>query len=156
MLQTQLVETEQRVALARAYYNDIATQWATRLEQAIDEGRFVQIARKLDDAYWIAEPEDIVALNLRQLAAVGDAPLSIARKARGFKAPWNIIKTVQAAVEAGVPATDDFNGTRQEGAGFYQTTTSHGRRASSAVSWSSVATSDTRKRPPARSAQAMP
>ena len=31
-LQTQLVETEQRVALARAYYNDIATQWATRLE----------------------------------------------------------------------------------------------------------------------------
>ena len=32
VLQTQLVETEQRVALARAYYNDIATQWATRLE----------------------------------------------------------------------------------------------------------------------------
>lgn len=31
-LQRQLVETEQRVALARAYYNDIATQWATRLE----------------------------------------------------------------------------------------------------------------------------
>lgn len=31
-LQAQLVETEQRVALARAYYNDIATQWATRLE----------------------------------------------------------------------------------------------------------------------------
>jgi hypothetical protein len=31
-LQNQLVETEQRVALARAYYNDIATQWATRLE----------------------------------------------------------------------------------------------------------------------------
>ena len=30
-LQAQLVETEQRVALARAYYNDIATQWATRL-----------------------------------------------------------------------------------------------------------------------------
>lgn len=42
---------------------------------------------------------------------------------------------VQAAVEAGVPATDDFNGACQEGAGFYQTTTSHGRRASSAVSY---------------------
>ncbi|QHF44151.1 GMC family oxidoreductase [Pseudomonas sp. S35] len=42
---------------------------------------------------------------------------------------------VKAAVEAGVPATDDFNGARQEGAGFYQTTTSHGRRASSAVSY---------------------
>lgn len=42
---------------------------------------------------------------------------------------------VNAAVEAGVPANDDFNGTRQEGAGFYQTTTRQGRRASSAVSY---------------------
>ncbi|MGO4004913.1 MULTISPECIES: GMC family oxidoreductase [Pseudomonas] len=42
---------------------------------------------------------------------------------------------VTAAVEAGVPATDDFNGARQEGAGFYQTTTADGRRASSAVSY---------------------
>lgn len=42
---------------------------------------------------------------------------------------------VKAAVEAGVPATEDFNGVRQEGAGFYQTTTSHGRRASSAVAY---------------------
>jgi hypothetical protein len=31
-LQRQLVETEQRIALARAYYNNIATQFATRLE----------------------------------------------------------------------------------------------------------------------------
>lgn len=31
-LQAQLVETEQRVALARGYYNDIATQLATRLK----------------------------------------------------------------------------------------------------------------------------
>jgi len=42
---------------------------------------------------------------------------------------------VSAAVQAGVPANDDFNGARQEGAGFYQTTTSQGRRASSAVSY---------------------
>ncbi|MEE1923309.1 FAD-dependent oxidoreductase [Pseudomonas sp. 148P] len=42
---------------------------------------------------------------------------------------------VSAAVQAGVPASDDFNGARQEGAGFYQTTTSEGRRASSAVSY---------------------
>ena len=35
-LQTQLIETEQRVALARAYYNDIATQFATRLERVPD------------------------------------------------------------------------------------------------------------------------
>jgi len=31
-IHAQLVETEQRIALARAYYNDIATQFATRLE----------------------------------------------------------------------------------------------------------------------------
>jgi len=35
-LQAQLVETEQRVALARSYYNDIATQFATRLERVPD------------------------------------------------------------------------------------------------------------------------
>lgn len=31
-LHTELVETEQRIALARGYYNDIATQFSTRLE----------------------------------------------------------------------------------------------------------------------------
>ena len=31
-LHTELVQTEQRIALARAYYNDIATEFATRLE----------------------------------------------------------------------------------------------------------------------------
>jgi hypothetical protein len=35
-LQRELVETEQRIALARTYYNDIATQFATRLEQVPD------------------------------------------------------------------------------------------------------------------------
>jgi len=35
-LQSELVETEQRIALARTYYNDIATQFATRLEQVPD------------------------------------------------------------------------------------------------------------------------
>jgi choline dehydrogenase len=39
---------------------------------------------------------------------------------------------VKAAIEAGVPANDDFNGARQEGAGYYQTTTSNRRRWSSA------------------------
>ncbi|HWB50787.1 MAG TPA: GMC family oxidoreductase N-terminal domain-containing protein, partial [Stellaceae bacterium] len=39
---------------------------------------------------------------------------------------------VKAAVEAGVPANDDFNGARQEGVGYYQTTTTHRRRWSSA------------------------
>ena len=35
-LQSQLVETEQRIALARTYYNDIATQYSTRLGQVPD------------------------------------------------------------------------------------------------------------------------
>lgn len=35
-LHRQLVETEQRIALARTYYNNIATQFATRLERLPD------------------------------------------------------------------------------------------------------------------------
>lgn len=35
-LHRSLVETEQRIALARTYYNDIATHFATRLEQVPD------------------------------------------------------------------------------------------------------------------------
>jgi len=42
---------------------------------------------------------------------------------------------VKAAVEAGIPYNPDFNGATQEGAGFFQTTTRRGRRASSAVSY---------------------
>jgi choline dehydrogenase len=39
---------------------------------------------------------------------------------------------VEAAVEAGVPANNDFNGATQEGVGYYQTTTTNRRRWSSA------------------------
>src|SRR5262249_30817135 len=39
---------------------------------------------------------------------------------------------VKASIEAGIPANDDFNGTRQEGVGYYQTTTTNRRRWSSA------------------------
>jgi choline dehydrogenase len=46
---------------------------------------------------------------------------------------------VQAAIEAGVPANDDFNGARQEGAGYYQTTTTKRRRWSSARAYLSDA-----------------
>jgi choline dehydrogenase len=42
---------------------------------------------------------------------------------------------VKAAVESGVPFNPDFNGKTQEGAGFFQTTTHRGRRASSAYSY---------------------
>jgi len=40
---------------------------------------------------------------------------------------------VKAAQQAGIPFTADFNGSRQEGVGFHQTTTFRGRRASAAV-----------------------
>jgi choline dehydrogenase len=42
---------------------------------------------------------------------------------------------VKASVEAGFPFNPDFNGATQEGAGFFQTTTRRGRRASSAFSY---------------------
>ena len=42
---------------------------------------------------------------------------------------------VAAAAETGIPVNPDFNGASQEGAGFFQTTTRSGRRASTAVAY---------------------
>jgi choline dehydrogenase len=42
---------------------------------------------------------------------------------------------VDAAVQVGIPRNPDFNGATQEGAGFFQTTTRGGRRASVAVAY---------------------
>jgi choline dehydrogenase len=42
---------------------------------------------------------------------------------------------VDAAAEVGLPGNPDFNGKTQEGAGFFQTTTQGGRRASAAVAY---------------------
>ncbi|ADJ48564.1 choline dehydrogenase [Amycolatopsis mediterranei S699] len=42
---------------------------------------------------------------------------------------------VDAAVEAGLPANDDFNGKNQDGFGFFQVTTRDGRRCSTAVAF---------------------
>jgi choline dehydrogenase len=42
---------------------------------------------------------------------------------------------VMAAAETGIPVNPDFNGASQEGAGFFQTTTRSGRRASTAVAY---------------------
>jgi choline dehydrogenase len=42
---------------------------------------------------------------------------------------------IEAAAETGIPKNSDFNGATQEGAGFFQTTTRYGRRASTAVSY---------------------
>ncbi|HEX2084663.1 MAG TPA: FAD-dependent oxidoreductase [Solirubrobacteraceae bacterium] len=47
---------------------------------------------------------------------------------------------IEAAAEAGVPPTDDFNGPEQDGAGMYQVTQRGGMRASTAVAYLHPAT----------------
>ncbi len=42
---------------------------------------------------------------------------------------------IAGACELGIPRNDDFNGARQEGAGYYQLTTRGGRRCSTAVAY---------------------
>jgi choline dehydrogenase len=42
---------------------------------------------------------------------------------------------IEAAAETGIPKNRDFNGATQEGAGFFQTTTHRGKRASTAVAY---------------------
>ncbi len=42
---------------------------------------------------------------------------------------------IAAAEESGIPRNDDFNGARQEGAGYFQTTSRRGRRCSAAVGY---------------------
>jgi choline dehydrogenase len=42
---------------------------------------------------------------------------------------------IAACVAAGIPATKDFNGANQEGAGYYQLTTKNGRRSSTGVGY---------------------
>ena len=42
---------------------------------------------------------------------------------------------IQAAMECGIPRTEDFNGARQEGVGYYHVTARNGRRSSAAVAF---------------------
>ncbi len=60
----------------------------------------------------------------------GPLPVSDWRHADPLSAAF-----VDAAVQVGIPRNPDFNGARQEGAGFFQTTTKGGRRASVAVAY---------------------
>lgn len=55
--------------------------------------------------------------------------LTVSDRAYGHPLSWAFIR---AAQEIGIPYNEDFNGPRQEGVGFYQTTTNRGRRRSSA------------------------
>ena len=61
-----------------------------------------------------------------------DGPLRVSD--RRFTHPLSAA-FVDAAQEAGLPPSENFNGAQQEGVGFYQTTTRDGRRGSAAVSF---------------------
>ena len=63
-------------------------------------------------------------------AVGGPLPVSDWRHADPLSAAF-----VDAAAEVGFPKNSDFNGATQEGAGFFQTTTKGGRRASTAVAY---------------------
>ena len=41
------------------------------------DAAFARLVKRLPEAYWIAEPEDVLERNARQIAAAGEAPLSI-------------------------------------------------------------------------------
>jgi choline dehydrogenase len=60
----------------------------------------------------------------------GPLPVSDSRHADPLSGAF-----ITAAAEAGIPTNPDFNGATQEGAGWFQTTTQRGRRASAAFSY---------------------
>jgi len=62
----------------------------------------------------------------------GDGPLGVS----DIGAPHELIEAfIAAAGQKGVPRTADFNGVRQEGAGYYQLTTWNGLRCSTATAY---------------------
>ena len=67
---------------------------------ASTKSRFLEVARKLDDAYWIAEPEDIIVLNLRLIDAHDTEPLTVS--AEFYPARGATLVTVSAADHPGL------------------------------------------------------
>ena len=59
-------------------------------------------------------------------------PLRVSDQPRRFELADRM---VEAAIQAGLPANDDFNGARQEGAGYFQSTTAKSRRWSTATAY---------------------
>ena len=62
----------------------------------------------------------------------GDGPLGVSD--HRYRNPLSAV-FVEAARQASLPVTEDFNGVQQEGFGFYQTTTRGGSRSSSATAY---------------------
>src|SRR5476651_2221031 len=59
-------------------------------------------------------------------------PLTVSDQPRRYELADRV---VAAAIEAGLPPNDDFNGARQEGAGYFQSTTGQSRRWSTATAY---------------------
>lgn len=74
--------TEERLRLGHAEFGRekrVANKKAAvaeRLEESSD--LITTVGEQLPDAYWIAEPDDVIAMNLRLLAEAGNEPLTIA------------------------------------------------------------------------------
>lgn len=77
-----------------------AKKQAVRALTELDDARFAKIARKLDDAYWIAEPEDIIVQNIKLIDEAGTEPLSIG--AEVYKARGATLVTVSASDHPGL------------------------------------------------------
>ena len=61
-----------------------------------------------------------------------DGPLTVSDQPRRYELADRV---VAAAIESGLPPNDDFNGARQEGAGYFQSTIGKSRRWSTATAY---------------------
>jgi [protein-PII] uridylyltransferase len=93
---------EERLRLGHAQHGREERVAAKKVQVAkLVDGKLVGTAgAQLGDAYWIAESDDIIALNLKQLAAAGDQPLSIATEY--YAARGATLVTVVAADHPGL------------------------------------------------------
>jgi len=81
LLQELYNATEERLRLGHAEHGRAqrvaAKQAAVSARLGTQSGLVTQFGKQFGDAYWIAEPEDVIAMNLAQLAEANGAPLTI-------------------------------------------------------------------------------
>lgn len=65
-----------------------------------DEGRMAALVRRMPEAYWVAEPEDVLERNARMIDAAGDANLSV--EAQVHPESGTTLVTVYAADHPGL------------------------------------------------------
>ena len=96
--------TEERLRLGHVQHGRverIAAKKAAVAERLVGSGALVEtIGSQLSDAYWIAEPDDIIAMNLKQLHSAQGEPLTIATEY--YAARGATLVTVVAADHPGL------------------------------------------------------